>query len=53
MNKKKIYSDYKKNINLLKKYNKAYYEQSNPKVTDEEYDNLKHEILNLEKNINS
>ena len=36
MNKKKIYSDYLKNINLLKKYNKAYYEQSNPNVTDEE-----------------
>ena len=49
MNKKKIYSDYLKNINLFKKYNKAYYDQSNPKVTDEEYDNLKHEILNLEK----
>ena len=50
MNKKKIYSDYIKNINLLKKYNKAYYELSNPKVTDEEYDNLKHEILSLEEN---
>ncbi len=50
MNKKKIYSDYLKNINLLKKYNKAYYELSNPKVTDEEYDNLKHEILSLEEN---
>ncbi len=50
MNKKKIYSDYLKNINLLKKYNKAYYELSNPKVTDEEYDSLKHEILSLEEN---
>ena len=49
MSKKKIYSDYLQNINLFKKYNKAYYEQSNPKVTDEEYDNLKHEILKLEK----
>ena len=48
MNKKKIYSDYIKNINLLKKYNKAYYEQSNPKVTDEVYDNLKRKILNLQ-----
>ena len=38
MNKKKIYSDYLKNINLLKKYNKSYYEKSNPKVTDEVYD---------------
>jgi hypothetical protein len=35
MNKKKIYSDYIKNINLFKKYNKAYYEQSNTNVTDE------------------
>ena len=49
MNKKNIYSDYIKKIKLFKKYNKAYYEQSNPKVTDEEYDNLKHEILKLEK----
>ncbi len=48
MNKKNIYSDYLKNINLFKKYNKAYYEQNNPKVTDEEYDNLKHKILKLE-----
>ena len=48
MNKKKIYSDYLKKINLLKQYNKAYYEESNPKVTDEKYDNLKHEILKLE-----
>ena len=31
-----------------KKYNKAYYELSNPEVTDEEYDNLKREILSLE-----
>ena len=44
MNKKKIYSDYLKKINLLKQYNKAYYEESSPKVSDEEYDNLKHEI---------
>ena len=50
MNKKKIYSDYIKNINLFKKYKKEYYERSNPKVTDEEYDNLKHEILSLEEN---
>ncbi|WP_440919924.1 NAD-dependent DNA ligase LigA [Candidatus Pelagibacter sp.] len=49
MNKNKVLEEYNKNINLFKKYNKAYYEQSNPKVTDEEYDNLKHKILNLEK----
>ena len=48
MNKKKIYSDYLQNINLFKKYNKAYYEQSSPKVKDEVYDNLKREILSLE-----
>ena len=49
MNKKKIYSDYLKKINLLKQNNIAYYEESNPKVTDEKYDNLKYEILKLEK----
>ena len=50
MNKKKIYSDYLKKINLITKYNEAYYEQSDPKVIDEVYDDLKAEILSLEKN---
>ena len=49
MNKKEIYSEYKKKINTLKKYNKAYYELSKPRVTDEEYDKLKNEIFIFEK----
>ncbi len=50
MNKKKIYSDYLKKIDLFKKYNKDYYELSNPRVIDKVYDDLKHEILSLEEN---
>ena len=50
MNKKLIYSKYIKKINILKKYNKAYYELSKPSVTDESYDKLKNEILKFEKN---
>lgn len=49
MDKKEIYSEYKKKINLLIKYNKAYYELSNPEVSDRLYDELKIEILKLEK----
>jgi DNA ligase (NAD+) len=49
MNKKKILIKYKKKINLIKEYNKFYYENSNPKVDDKEYDKLKKEILLLEK----
>ena len=50
MNKKEIHSDYKKKIEKLKEYNKAYFEESNPKVTDKNYDDLKKKILELEKN---
>ena len=48
MNKIKISSDYKKKIDKFNEYNKAYYENSNPKVSDKKYDDLKSEILNLE-----
>ena len=49
MNKKKIEADYKKKINLFYNYNKNYYNKSNPDVTDVVYDELKKEILSLEK----
>ena len=49
MKKKEIESKYNKLIILLKKYNKYYYEKSNPLVTDKEYDELKKNILSLEK----
>ncbi|WP_435095952.1 NAD-dependent DNA ligase LigA [Candidatus Pelagibacter bacterium nBUS_27] len=48
MNKKKIESEYKKKIKLIIKYNKNYYDVSNPLVTDKVYDDLKKSILNLE-----
>ncbi len=48
MNKKKIHNDYLNKIDILKKYNKSYFEDSDPEVTDEEYDKLKKKILNLE-----
>ena len=53
MNQKtKIINLYKKKINLLKKHNKLYFEKDNPSITDAEYDNLKKEILILEKQNN-
>ena len=52
MNKKKIENQYKKKIKLFKIYNKYYYDKSDPKITDKEYDELKKEILSLESNYN-
>ena len=48
MNKKDILFDYQKKIDKFKVYNKAYYENSDQKVSDEEYDELKNKILKLE-----
>ena len=45
----KIKEDYLKKIQIYKKYNEAYFNQSNPLVDDNVYDNLKNEILILEK----
>ena len=44
----KIKKIYEGKINLLSKYNKFYYEKSEPKVSDQQYDILKNEILLLE-----
>ena len=49
MDKKKIKIDYLNKLKLLNKYNKYYYDQSNPIVTDQKYDELKKEILIFEK----
>ena len=45
---KKIQKKYLSAIKELKKNNKLYYDKSDPKVTDSEYDNLKTEIVELE-----
>ena len=42
--------DYKKKLKLLENYNKHYYQNQKPLVSDKEYDELKKEILELEKN---
>ena len=49
MNKKEIENQYKKKIKLIDEFNKFYYNKSNPKVSDKEYDDLKKDILTLEK----
>ena len=41
--------DYKNKLKLLEKYNKFYYQDQKPIVSDKEFDKLKREILELEK----
>ena len=41
MSEKKIKSEYQKKIKLLQKHNLLYYDKSNPKISDKDYDNLK------------
>ena len=45
-----IKKNYLKKIKLLKKYNKFYYDKSKPLISDKEYDELKKDIFNIEKN---
>ncbi len=40
---------YNKKIRELRKHNELYFDQSSPKISDKEYDEIKREILNLEK----
>jgi len=49
MQKKEIEKTYIKKINELKKHNKAYFDDDNPIISDKKYDDIKEEILNLEK----
>ena len=50
MSEKYIEKKYKKKIRLINRYNKFYFNESNPIVSDQEYDELKAEILSLESN---
>ncbi len=47
--KDEIKNYYKKKLDLLKKHNKLYFNEDRPIITDAEYDDLKNEIINLEK----
>ena len=49
MNKDLISKDYLIKIKLLRKYNNHYYDKDKPIITDQKYDYLKNEILNIEK----
>ena len=49
MDKKKIIDDYNIKIKLIEKYNEYYFSKSNPLVDDREYDQLKKNIILLEK----
>mgnify|MGYP006129897903 CR=1 FL=1 len=48
MNNDLIKKDYLKKIELIQKYNKHYYNDDNPIITDQEFDLLKNEIINIE-----
>ena len=48
MNRKKIHTDYKNKILRLRKFNEFYFDKNKSLVTDDEYDNLKKDILALE-----
>ena len=50
MKKKGILKDYTNKLKQFKKYNKAYFEDDNPIISDAKYDELKIELINLEKN---
>jgi len=52
MQRKDIEKFYIKKINELKKHDKAYFEHDKPLISDQEYDDIKKEILELEKKYN-
>ena len=45
-----IIKNYLKKIKLIEQYNKFYYDQDSPIVSDQQYDDLNKEIIELEKN---
>ena len=49
MNNISIKKNYLNKIKLIKKYNKYYYDKNNPAISDEEYDKLKREVIDIEK----
>jgi len=49
MQRKEIEKFYINKINKLKKHNKAYFRDDNPLISDKDYDDIKEEILDLEK----
>ena len=52
MKKSLIEKSYIKKIKLVKHYNQKYYDESKSEISDSEYDKLKKEVIELEKNYN-
>ena len=52
MQKKEIEKIYTKKIDELKKHDKAYFKHDRPVISDKNYDDIKKEILDLEKKYN-
>jgi len=52
MNEKLLKKEYLRKILELQKYNLSYYDKSSPIIADSEYDKLKKEIIDLEKEYN-
>ena len=52
MNDKEIEIEYLKKIDLVQKYNKHYYDKDSPIVSDQIFDLLKKDIVDLEKKFN-
>ena len=48
--KTEIFKLHKEKIDVIKKHNRHYFEHDKPKISDASYDELKKEILDLEKN---
>tara|TARA_B100001248_G_scaffold161695_1_gene121976 strand:+ start:19514 stop:21547 length:2034 start_codon:yes stop_codon:yes gene_type:complete len=48
-NKSEIINHFKKKIEILKRHNHYYYNKDNPKISDQEYDELKKELTILER----
>ena len=49
MNQDIIVKKYLEKIRLLQKYNRHYYDKDKPIISDQEFDLLKNDIINLEK----
>ena len=52
MNDKNLEIEYLKKINLAQKYNQYYYDKGQPIVSDQVFDLLKKDIINLENKYN-
>ncbi len=52
MKKKLIQKEYDNKIKLIQRYNKGYYDENNPEISDADYDLLKKDIIEFEKKYN-